>query len=185
MDPVNPPNPAEKREPPIASTPDGEVKRVRTGTQHPSPIRPVIPPPALTGPEPTGEPECDDPAFRDRMRSFEEIDAPTAEQHRRGLEAAVDVPVPMEDDDSGLLGHCQPSGEDNVHAAYSAHLCMENAAHRGYHPNFVLKNANAIPQAHKRRWKETCIEIATDWMEKDLDRLREASDFSDHFAYLC
>ena len=83
-------------------------------------------------------------------------------------------------DESGLLGHGRVNGEDNVHAAYSAHMCMENAAHRGYHPTFVLKNSKAIQQAHHRRWKETCIEIQTDRLEKDLQNLREAADFSDH-----
>ena len=87
-------------------------------------------------------------------------------------------------DESGLLGHGRVNGEDNVHAAYAAHLCMENAAHRGYQPNFVLKNSKAIQQAHRRRWQETCVKIQTGWLEKDLQHLREAADSSDHFVYM-
>ena len=111
------------------------------------------------------------------LRPFDPVDHQVAEEQRVSLETAQNVPVPDSTDDSGLLGHGRVNGDDNVHAAYAAHLCMENAAHRGYQPNFVLMNSKAIQQAHRRRWQGTCVEIQTDWLEKDLQHLREAAYF--------
>ncbi len=50
-------------------------------------------------------------------------------------------------------------GEDNAHAAYAAHLNVESASNRGYHPNFTLKKSNSVQQARTRRWKDAPFEI--------------------------
>ena len=61
---------------------------------------------------------------------------------------------------------------------------MESASHRGVQPNFISKNANAIQQAHRRKWHGICVDIQAGWLERDLQHLREAAYFSEHFAYM-
>ena len=72
---------------------------------------------------------------------------------------------------------CRSNTEDNEHIAYAVYLNVESAAHRSYHPNFVLKNHKANQQAHRRRWRDTCVEIETDWYDRDLHQLRAAEFF--------
>jgi len=41
-----------------------------------------------------------------------------------------------------------------------------------------------VKRAHKKQWKDTCVEITTTWCDSDTQVLKNSEDFSEHFAYM-
>ena len=114
------------------------------------------------------------------MRPFDP-DAEMQDQVPQPVIGGATVPLP-EGGETDLRCDRRVNGEDNAQSAYSAYLNMESAVNRGHCPCFIFKNSNSIPKAHRRRRKETRVEIETDWHERDLKALRACEDFDGHLC---
>eukprot|EP00974_Lingulodinium_polyedra_P038252 3666764-Lingulodinium_polyedra.AAC.1 len=56
--------------------------------------------------------------------------------------------------------------------------------HQSYVPLVHLRDPGKARRAHRRRWKDTCLEISVKWRDKDTDTLRKAEHFKYHLAYI-
>ena len=74
--------------------------------------------------------------------------------------------------------------QNNAMVAYADHLQVESAQNREYLPCFVVTEPRNVKRAHKKQWKDTCVEISTNWYDSDTQVLKNSVDFSEHFAYM-
>ena len=140
------------------------------------------------------QPMIDDQQFEELVGPFDayqEIFNPLSPQLPAQHRDASEVPIPEEDDlhvgehpssqppseTPAPVGMSASFSENNCLLAYSDHLQIESSKHRRYTPSFVLQNSNQVAKAHRRRWKDTVVEIETGGLPTTPKPSRNALNF--------